>query len=144
MNFLANEQVARVLPAAIAAQTTLTSLVRDMKGFDSITFIVFLGDVTVDCVLTLQAKHGDLADGSDAVDIAGALATFTAGATDADDNMLSVEVARPTKRFLRASIARGAANAIVDGMISVQTSPAEAPITDDPTLLAKKFSLSPV
>ena len=59
MNFLMNSKLTRVEPAAAAAQTLLTSDVVDMKGFDAVTFIAFLGDVLDTSVLTLQVQHGD-------------------------------------------------------------------------------------
>ena len=143
MNFLANSKLTRVEPGAVAGTTTLTSDVIDMKGFDAVTFIALLGDVTDTSVLTLQAQQGDQSDGSDAANLAGVLATFTAGPTDADDNMLAVEVARPTKRYVRVTLARATANAVVDGIVAVQSNPAEAPITQDASVLATDFALSP-
>ena len=143
MNFLANQKLTRVEPAAVAAQTLLTSDVIDMKGFDGVSFVALLGDVSDTCVLTLQAQHGDQSDGSDATNLSGVAATFTAGATDADDNMLALEVFRPTKRYVRVTLARTTADAVVDGIVAVQSSPAEAPVTQDASVLATDFALSP-
>ena len=144
MNFLTNSKLTRVEPAAAAAQTTLTSDVIDMQSFDGVVFIAFLGDVLDTAVLTLQAQQGDQSDGSDATNLAGVLATFTADATSADNNMLAVEIARPTKRFLRVTLTRATANAAVDGIVAVQSNPAEAPVTQDASVLATDFALSPV
>ena len=144
MNFLTNSKLTRVEPAAAAGQTLLTSSVIDMKSFDGVTFIAFLGDVLDTAVLTLQAQQGDQSDGSDATNLAGVLATFTADATSADNNMLALEVARPTKRFLRVTLTRATANAAVDGIVAVQSNPAEAPVVQDASVLATKFALSPV
>ena len=135
--------ITRVEPAAAAGQTTLTSDVIDMKGFDGVTFIAFLDDVLDTAVLTLQAQQGDQSDGSDATNLAGVAASFTADPTNADDNMLAVEVARPTKRFVRVTLTRATANAAVDGIIAVQSNPAEAPVTQDASVLATDFALSP-
>ena len=115
-----------------------------MKGFDAVTFIALLGDVLDTAVLTLQAQQGDQSDGSDATNLAGVLATFTADATSADNNMLAVEIARPTKRYVRVTLARATANAAVDGIVAVQSSPAEAPVVQDASVLATDFALSPV
>ena len=143
MNFLANQKLARVVAAAAAAQTTLTSDVIDMLGYDGVTFVVLLGDVAAGSVLALQAQQGDAADGSDAADIAGVVANFTAGAADADNNMLAVEVFRPTKRFVRVTLARGTANAVVDGILAIQSEPNEAPTAQHASLIASNFALSP-
>ena len=144
MNFLANSKLTRVEPAAAAGQTLLTSDTVDMKGFDNASFIALLGDVTDTSVLTLQAQHGDQSDGSDATNLAGVAASFTADPTNADNNMLAVEIARPTKRFLRVTLTRATANAAVDGIVAVQSNPAEAPVTQDASVLATDFALSPV
>ncbi len=144
MNFLANSKLTRVEPAAVAGQTLLTSDTVDMKGFDNASFVALLGDVTDTSVLTLQAQHGDQSDGSDATNLAGVAAAFTADPTNADNNMLAVEIARPTKRFLRVTLTRATANAAVDGIVAVQSNPAEAPVTQDSSVLATDFALSPV
>ena len=143
MNFLANQKLTRVEPAAVAGQTLLTSDVIDMAGFDGVSFVALLGDVSDTCVLTLQAQQGDQSDGSDATNLSGVAATFTAGATDADDNMLALEVFRPTKRYVRVTLARTTANAVVDGILAVQSNPAEAPVVQDASVLATDFALSP-
>ena len=143
MNFLTNSKLTRVEPAAAAAQSLLTGDIVDMQSFDAVTFIAFLGDVLDTAVLTLQAQQGDQSDGSDATNLPGVLATFTADATSADNNMLAVEIARPTKRFLRVTLTRATANAAVDGIVAVQSNPAEAPVTQDTSVLATDFALSP-
>lgn len=143
MNFLANSKVSRVEPAAAAGQTTLTSDVIDMKGYDGVTFLALLGDVANTSVLTLQAQHGDQADGSDMANLSGVAAAHTADATDADNNMLAVEVFRPTKRYVRVTLSRGTADAAVDGIIAIQSEPNEAPVTQDSSVIATDFALSP-
>jgi len=143
MNFLANQKIARVENAAAAGQTTLTSDVVDMKGYDGVTFLALLGDVDNTSALVLQAQHGDESDGSDMANLAGVAASHTADATDADNNVLAVEVFRPTKRYVRVTLARGTANAVVDGILAIQSEPNEAPVTQDASVIATDFALSP-
>ena len=144
MNFLTNTKLTRVANAAAAGVTTITSAVVDMKQFDGVVFLAALGDVLVNAVITFQAQHGDQSDGSDAVNIAGSVVTHTATASDADNKLLALEIARPTKRFLRVTLARTVANTVLDGIFAFQNNPAEAAVTQDVSVLLTDFALSPV
>ncbi len=144
INVLKETKLTRVLDATAAGTSALQSTVVDMAEFDSVTFVAALGDVLDTCVLELVAQHGDQSDGSDAADVTGATTTFTAGATDADDKLMAVEVQRPQKRYLRCKLLRATANAVVDGIVAIQANPAEAPTThDSSTVLGTAFALSP-
>ncbi len=85
-----------------------------------------------------------MANGSVATNLAGVAASFTADPTNADNNMLALEIARPTKRFLRVTLARTVANTVLDGIFAFQNNPAEAPVTQDVSVLLTDFALSPV
>lgn len=137
-NFLANNKLSVVEAAATAAQTALDSDVVDMLGFDTATFIALLGDVTDTCVLTLTLQHGDEAGGGD-MESTGVAATFTAGASNADSKILAVEGHHPTKRYCRARLTRTTANAVVGGIIAIQSNPKVAPVTQDATVIASDF-----
>ncbi len=63
--------------------------------------------------------------------------------TQAANNILAVEIARPIKRYVRVTLTRATANAAVDGIVAVQSNPAEAPVTQDASVLATDFALSP-
>ena len=95
-------------------------------------------------VNVLQAQHSDVGDGSGMVDITASVVSWTADATDADNKLMLLEIARPTKRFLRVTLARSIANTVLDGIFAFQSSPAEAPVTQDVSVLVKDFELSPV
>ncbi len=114
--------------AAVAGTSTLTSDTVDTKGFGCVTFIAFFGDVLDTAVLTLTAQGGQDSGGSDAADLAGAIATFTAGATDADSKLLIVDVVNPRDRYATATLDRATANAVVNGIICILSNPAEAPV----------------
>jgi len=144
INLLKESKLTRVNNAAAAGTTTITTDVIDMAGFDGCTFLAALGDVTDTSALELVAQHGDASDGSDMADVETATVSHTADATDADNMLLAVEVMRPQKRYVRAKLVRGTANAVVDGIFAVQTNPAEAPTThDSSTVLGTAFALSP-
>jgi hypothetical protein len=142
MTFIENNKIAVVEAAASAAQTALDSDVLDMSAWDSATFIALLGDVSDGSVLTLTLFHGDSSDGSDAVATTLA-ATFTAGASNADSKALAISVRWPLKRYIRARLTRGTANAIVGGIIAIQHEPKYAPVTQDASILDHDFAVSP-
>lgn len=144
MNFLANTKITRVMDAVVAAQSDQQSDVIDMKEFDACTFILSLGDVDTTCELELVVQHGDASNGSDAADVDDATTSFTAGASDADNMIMAVEIFRPQKRYVRAKLVRGTANAVLDGMIAIQSMPKLAVTThDSSTVLGTAFGLSP-
>ncbi len=143
-NLLKNAKLTRVSNAAAAGTSTIQSSVIDMKGLEACTFIAALGDVTDTAALELVVQHGDQSDGSDAADVASGNVTFTAGASDADNMLMAVEIVRPQKRYVRAKLVRGTANAVLDGIIALQTSPALAPVTHDAsTVLGTGIALTP-
>lgn len=144
MNLLANTKITRVFDAAGAGTGTVQSGVIDMAEFDGCTFVLLLGDVTSACELELVIQMGDESNGSDAVDVEDATTTFTAGASDADDMILAVEIARPQKQYVRAKLVRAVQNAVIDGGIAIQSSPKLGPTTHDATtVLGTAFGLSP-
>ena len=144
MNFIDNTKMTRVENAAVAGVTVLTSDVIDMQNFDGLVFLAALGDVLDTGVNVLQAQHSDVGDGSGMNDIAASVVSFTAGASDADNKLMLLEIFRPTKRFLRVTLTRSVANTVLDGIFAFQSNPAEAPVTQHSSVLVKDFQLSPV
>ena len=132
-NFMNDINMTRVANASAAGQTTITSDVIDMSGYDVASFIAILGDVTDTAELTLTVQHGDADDGSDAVETTIA-ASFTATATSADNGMLVVENIRPEKRYLRVTLHRGVANAAAYAIVALRADPSEAPVLQDGVL----------
>jgi hypothetical protein len=56
-------------------------------------------------------------------------ATFTAGATNADNGMLALEIRRPQKRYLRAQVVIATASAITAAVIAIRTKPRKSPVS---------------
>lgn len=127
-NLLNNVELRRVANAAAAGTSTITSSTEDTQGYGTATFVVALGDVTDTSEITVTVQHGDASDGSDAADTE-ANVSVTAGASDTDNEMLVAEVVRPRKRYVRATIARATANAVVDGAFLVLSNTEEVPVT---------------
>lgn len=136
-------EISRVANAAAAATTEVLTSVLDMSGWDGVVFVALLGDVTATSVLTLTAKE-NTADSTSAptpTNITGAAtAAFTAGASDADNKALVVDVLRPSKRYVFASLTRTTANAVVDGIIAIRYRGREVPAAMAASILASARS----
>lgn len=142
MNFLKNNELAVVEAAGAAGQTALTSDIVDLEGYEGVVFLALLGDVSDGSVLGLNVEHGDQSGGGDMVDTT-VNATYTAGATDADNKIMATEVYRPTKKYARAVLTRTTANAVLGGIIAIKYGPRKAPVTQDATVIASSVAISP-
>lgn len=140
MNFLKGNKLTVVEAAAAAAQTELVSDTVDMQGFEECTFVALLGDVTSGSVLTLTVTQSDESSANFAATTCAA--TFTAGASDADSKILAVSIVKPTKRYLRASLTRTTQNAVVGGVIAIQSEPKKAPVSQHATVIASETEIS--
>lgn len=140
-NLLPNVEFVVVEAAASAAQTELTTDVIDTADCDGVVFIAHLGDVTTGSVLGLVVDDSDEDDtGFD--DLAGPLA-FTAGASDADNKLLILDVYKPERRYLRARLTRTSANAVVNGITAIKYGKREVPVTQGATVLDSALLANP-
>lgn len=134
-------KVTRVLNAVAAGTTTQNGTALDMTGFDSVMFVAAFGALTATQVTYLKAQQGALADGSDAADLAG---TKVGPLADADSNkLLILEVVRPTAKYVRPSIVRGTANAVIDGIWAIQFNADKEPVTQPTSVSASEIWASP-
>lgn len=122
--------------AAIAGTSELTSDVVDMAGFDAVRVIGILGDVTDTSVVTLNLKSNSANSTSSPTPTTEASATYTAGASDADNKLLTVDVVRPTGRYVFATLTRTTANAVVNGIILELYRSRTVPVSQDSTVIA--------
>lgn len=137
MSLLKNVKVTPVAAAAVAAQTEVLTSVLDMTGFDGVMFVALLGDVTATSVLTLTAKGNTASSTSSPTPVTQvATAAFTAGASDADDKALVVDLYDPMMRYAFASLTRTTANAVVNGIIAIQYTAEFRPTTQAATVIA--------
>lgn len=136
-SMLKNVKVTPVAASAAAAQTEVLTSVLDMQGYDGVMFIALLGDVTATSVLTLTAKGNTASSTSSPTPVTQvATAAFTAGASDADDKALVVDVYDPALRYVFASLTRTVANAVVNGIVAIQYKAEYRPTTQAATVIA--------
>jgi hypothetical protein len=144
MNFLHDAKILYVEAAAAAGTTELVTDVVDTTGFESIAFVVLLGDVTDTSVLTLTAKTNSANSVSSPTPVTLAdPVTFTAGASNADNKLLVLDLHRPRDRYVFASLTRTTANAVVNGIIAILYNAAQHPVTQDAVVIASKFKNDP-
>ena len=106
--------------AAAAGTTTLTSDILDMSGYDGVMFIAHLGDVTLDSVVTLQGLTNNTNDTVTPTTVTAAVATVTATADSADNKLLIIDMVRPAERYVYCTLARAAANAVLNGITAIR------------------------
>lgn len=143
LNLLHDAKIIRVANASAAAQTEVVSAVVDTQGYDSVAFIALLGDVTATSVLTLTVKTNEANSTSNAT-TTDASATFTAGASDADNKAIVVDAMKPRERYAFASLTRTTANAVVDGILAILYNQHSGPLAaQDASILVSAFKNDP-
>ncbi len=120
-SILKDMKINRVANDAVAGTSTVTSSAISMAGFDSVLFLVLIGDSTNGSVQLLTVLSNPTNSNSGGTAETGA----TAGKTDPDgtslDNgMYAVEVHRPSQDYVYCTFARGTQNCVVDGIIAIQ------------------------
>ena len=137
---LNDTKLALPVNATVAGTTVVNGTAIDTQGYDGVAFVCSLGALTATQVTSLKAQQGDLANGSDAVDIAGAA---TAAAADADSNkLLVVDVRRPTHRYVRPVVLRATANAVINSVIAILYRGAVAPSVQDAAVVSQSVAVS--
>lgn len=139
---LNNVKITRVLVDTAAGQAATASDILDMEGFEGVLFIAKVGDVTDASVLTLAAQQNS-ANSTSGMAVLEGTVTFTAGATDADDDLLVLDVFKPRKRYVRAVLTSATANAVKNGIIAIQYGARKVPITQGATVLDSDTLISP-
>jgi hypothetical protein len=149
MNFLRNNLVAHVAPDATAATTftlaagttDVNSSAVDTSGYMEATFVWIFGD-NADTA-TFTGKIQGSTDGSTGwTDITGATTSFTAGASDTDNEMLAVAITSPLYRYVRAVSDRGVANTALNGLLCILGMPTQGEVAQLTT--AGNFIQAPV
>jgi hypothetical protein len=91
--------------ASSAATTTIESTVVDMANFQGVVITTDIATANAGNVVKVQ--QGSLANGSDMTDLAG-----SATANGTNGNAVVIDVYKPTKRYIRAVVVRGASTAV--------------------------------
>lgn len=132
----------RILVDTAAGQAATASDILDMAGFEGVLLIAKLGDVTDTSVVTLQAQQNTANSGTGMATLSGSV-TYTAGASDADNDLLVLDVYRPSERYVRALLTSATANAVKNGVIAIRYGARKVPVTQGSTVLSSATLIEP-
>jgi hypothetical protein len=105
-----------MVPVAAGTGDTQNGDTIDTAGYESIVFLVYLGTLTSGAVTTIKLQYGSASDASDMADITSGSVSVPQS-TGGGKVWWSVEVHRPTKRYLRVCVVRATANAVINGAV---------------------------
>lgn len=144
-NLLNNVKITRVKVdgAGSASATPTKADIIDMNGFESVMFIAAMGNVLTTAALALKAA-GATTNSSGAMALLTGSAAFTAGASDADDKLLVLDVVKPPYRYIEAQLFHVTADGPFDGIFAIQYNGSRVPVTQGSTVVASATSDSPV
>jgi len=141
MNISKGAKLTRVINYTAAATSDVNGSTIDMKGYDSVTFIVGFGTITAGAVTSVKVQQdSDSAMGS-AADLAGTAITV---ADDDDNQLVMLEVNQPRERYVRCVVDRGTQNAVIDFGLALQSKASSEPVThDSSTVVGSEFHQAP-
>lgn len=144
-NLLNNMKITRISAdgAGAASATPTKATIIDMNGFESVCFIALMGNVLDTSALALKAAGAATNDTAEMALLTGS-AAFTAGASDADDKLLILDVVKPPYRYIEAQLFHVTANGPFDGILAIQYNGSRVPVTQGSTVIASATSDSPV
>lgn len=139
---LKQTKVVRHNNGAVAGTSTITpSAGIDMQGFNACAFLVLLGTVTATGVPSVKVQQSS-DDG--ATDGYSDLEGSAFAVTDADDDeIIAVEILRPTKRYLKLILLRTTANCVLDGILALLSGAQSVPVTQPETINGNEVHVSP-
>lgn len=131
MNLSKETKLQRVSNAVAAGTSAVTSSAVDMKGYENCLFVVAFGAIVSGAATSIKVQQSSDDGSTDAYsDLEGTSVTVA----DDDDNQLAyVEIARPTKRYLKCIVSRATQNSTVDAIIAVLSGNKDTPTTHDAT-----------
>ena len=100
-------------PVAAGTTDTQVGLTIDTLGYETITFVVYLGAITSTGTATIKLQ-ADTASGMGTVaDVANS--SVVVDDTGGGKGYESITIHRPTKRYVRVAVTRATANVVING-----------------------------
>ena len=140
-NIQQNTKTIRVMNGQAAGTgDTIDSTAVDMSGYEGVLFLAAFGALTATQVTSMKAAQG-LTSGGSFDDLLG---TKLGPLADTDgDKVLSLDIYRPRDRFVRVSITRATANAVIDGVVAILYGPKKAKPAKDASVAFEEAHQSP-
>lgn len=129
------------LTAVAAGQTTQVTAGVKMDDCEGVCFLAVMGAITANGVQSIKLQQSD-DDGSadNYSDIEGSSVTIG----DGDDNkVVPIEIYRPTKLWVRASIQRATQDSVINSVVALKYGLKKAPHAAHSTALAGKTLAGP-
>ncbi len=128
-------KITKVANYAAASTTDVDSARVDMTGYDSVTFLCAVGDVTSTAVIQAVAKSNPADSTSNSTtELTGT--AVTADATSADNSIFAITVHKPQNRYAYCTLKIDTANAVFENIIAVQYNAKNLPVTQPATTVA--------
>ena len=141
MNISKGAKLTRVIKATAAGTSAVNGSTIDMKGYDSVTFVVGFGAITSGAVTSIKAQQGAASDLADAADLAGT--SITVEDSD-DDQAVMLEINQPRERYVRVVVSRATQSSEVDFAVALQSKASTEPVTHDTTtVVGSEFHQAP-
>src|SRR5271154_4661116 len=140
MQISENVKIVHCLGAYTAGTTSETGAEINMQGYDGVVFIADIGALTATQQTALEAQ-GSNTSGDEAAFNTPAVTPFMA---DADSNkVLVLDIFRPVTQFIKPTVIRGTADAVINCVIAILYNVDHAPITPDATVSQSAAFVSP-
>lgn len=132
-------EIQRVMNSVAAGTTAQNGTGVDMTGYRGVMFVLAVGTLTATQVTNLKAQQSS--DNSNWDDLEGT--TVGPYGDDDDNDLLVLDVYKPTDRYVRPVVGRGTANAVIDGVIAVLYDPIDVPTSQGATVIDSELHVSP-
>jgi len=141
---LKNVSLQKPTSSSVAGQNESTGDMIDMSGFDSVLLIASLGAVTDNSVITLTAKQGATTVSTGAAILAGTTATVSeTSLAVANNNMLAMDIVKPTDRYIWPIITITTANCVIDGVYAIKYGSMKGPTADTSDVVHGVTNITP-
>ena len=140
-NLIHAVKISRPLAGVVAGTSTQNGTGVDTSDYDEVTFILALGTITSTGTPGLKAQQSDDDGSSDGYsDIEGSLQTV---ADTESGKIVALTIYRPGKKWVRPTVLRPTANAVIDGVIAVLGKPRKLPTAQSADVSASKLLAEP-
>lgn len=114
----------------------------DTQGFGGCMFIFHFGTITTNAVTGVRVAGLDTSSPTEGTDnLAG---TALAVPDTSSDKIVSIDIYRPTTRYLRPVVDRATQNAVLNSIVAILYDPMEIPVTAHASDVANEVTVSPI
>lgn len=135
MNLSTDVKITKVLASQIAGTTAVNTGIVDMQGYEGVVFLAAIATAAANN--GLKAQQGQIANMSDAADLAGSQVNSNGTQTD-----IVLDIYRPRERYVRGVVVRGTST-VIDAVWAIQYIAGKKPINNITAAQAAEIWASP-